>query len=318
MGGFPLPDSIIESRITGPTGAIVTAEALIASRFAARFVDVTGQSRALANLAGMRRARQRGRGVEFDEVRAYAAGDDVRAIDWRVTARSGSPHTKLFHEDREQPILVAADLRASMKFGSTRCFKSVLSAHVGAVALWSGLQAGERIGGAVLGDNTLHDTRPKRSQHAVLSMIGDLVSEGHPKGNLQGADKTLGDLLHQLERIAKPGARVFLTSDFHDLFDADHLLPLRRLARKTQIIAIAISDALEAELPKAGFYAVTDGVSHSQLNTGASGVNETYAQEYRDRQDHLARRLRELRVPLLYIRTNQDPLRQLLTVFPAR
>ena len=81
----------------GPRGANVTAEGLIACRFASRFVDLTGQTRALANLAGMRRAKQRGRGVEFDEVRAYAAGDDVRAIDWRVTARSGTPHTKLFH-----------------------------------------------------------------------------------------------------------------------------------------------------------------------------------------------------------------------------
>ena len=130
--------------MTGPRGAVVTAEGLIASRFAARFVDVTGQTRALANLAGMRRSRQRGRGVEFDEVRAYAAGDDVRAIDWRVTARSGTPHTKLFHEDREQPILVAVDQRSPMKFGASRCFKSVMAAHVGALALWSGLQAGER------------------------------------------------------------------------------------------------------------------------------------------------------------------------------
>ena len=307
-----------DSKITGPAGAVVTAESLIASRFAARFVDVTGQSRALANLAGMRRARQRGRGVEFDEVRAYAAGDDVRAIDWRVTARSGSPHTKLFHEDREQPILVAADLRASMKFGSTRCFKSVMAAHIGAVTLWSGLQAGERIGGAVLGDRALHDTRPKRSQHAVLNMIGDLTSEGHSTGNFQGADKTVGDLLQQLERIAKPGARLFLISDFHDLFDADHLLPLRRLARKTQVIAVAISDVLEAELPRAGFYAVTDGVTHSQLNTGASGVNEAFAREYEEKQDQLTRRLRELRIPLLPVRTNQDPLKQLLKVFPAR
>ena len=80
----------------------------------------------------MRRSRQRGRGVEFDEVRAYAAGDDVRAIDWRVTARSGTPHTKLFHEDREQPILVAVDQRSPMKFGASRCFKSVMAAHVGA------------------------------------------------------------------------------------------------------------------------------------------------------------------------------------------
>ena len=152
----------------------------------------------------------------------------------------------------------------------------------------------------------------------MLNMIGDLTSEGHSTGNFQGADKTVGDLLQQLERIAKPGARLSLISDFPDLFDADHLLPLRRLARKTQVIAVAISDALEAELPRAGFYAVTDGATHSQLNTGASGVNEAFAREYEEKQDQLTRRLRELRIPLLPVRTNQDPLKQLLKVFPAR
>ena len=302
----------------GPRGAVVTAESLIAARFAARFVDVTGQTRALANLAGMRRARQRGRGFEFDEVRAYAAGDDVRAIDWRVRARSGAPHTKLFHEDREQPVMVAVDQRAPMKFGSTRCFKSVLAAHVGALTLWSGLQAGERIGGAVLGDLRLHDTRPKRSQHAVLNMIGDMVREGAPDTNHPASELTLGDLAQQLERIARPGSRIFLISDFHDLFEADHLVPLRRLARKTQVVAIGIGDALEAELPRAGYYAVTDGHSHSQLDTSLSGVRERYAKDFLELRDQTARRLRELRVPMLRLGTHEDPLKQLLTVLPAR
>jgi uncharacterized protein (DUF58 family) len=303
--------------MNGPRGATVTADALVAARFAARFIDVTGQTRALANLAGMRRSRQRGRGVEFDEVRAYAAGDDVRAIDWRVTARSGTPHTKLFHEDREQPILVAVDQRAPMKFGATRCFKSVMAAHVGALALWSGLQAGERIGGAVLGDEALHDTRPKRSQHAVLNMIGDLVTEGLPTGDGL-VTRRLGDLLQQLERIARPGTRIFLISDFHDLFEEDHLAPLRRLARKTQIVAVAVGDALESNLPQAGFYAVTDGVTHSQLDTSVAGVREAYETDYQNHIAALTKRLRELRIPLLAIQTHQEPLKQLLTVFPTR
>ena len=166
----------------------MSSDALISNRFSARFVDVTGQTRALANLAGIKRARQRGRGVEFDEVRAYAAGDDVRAIDWRVTARSGTAHTKLFHEDREQPILVAIDQRTPMKFGSTRCFKSVMAAHVGTLALWSALGAGERVGGIVLGDHTLSDTRPKRSQHSVLRVIGDLVREGVPSASVSATN----------------------------------------------------------------------------------------------------------------------------------
>ena len=313
-----MPEHTAQLATTGPRGAQVTAEALIAARFAARFVDVTGQTRALANLAGMRRARQRGRGVEFDEVRAYAAGDDVRAIDWRVTARSGTPHTKLFHEDREQPVLVAVDQRAPMKFGSTRCFKSVLAAHVGALTLWSGLQAGERIGGAVLGDLRLHDTRPKRSQHAVLNMIGDMVAEGTPNVSQSAPELTLGDLAQQLERIARPGSRIFLISDFHDLFEGDHLAPLRRLARKTQVVAVGIGDTLEAELPRAGYYAVTDGNSHSQLDTSLSGAREQYARDFLKHRDHTARRLRELRIPLLGISTHEDPLKQLLTVLPPR
>lgn len=313
-----MPEHTAQLATTGPRGAQVTAEALIAARFAARFVDVTGQTRALANLAGMRRARQRGRGVEFDEVRAYAAGDDVRAIDWRVTARSGTPHTKLFHEDREQPVLVAVDQRAPMKFGSTRCFKSVLAAHVGALTLWSGLQAGERIGGAVLGDLRLHDTRPKRSQHAVLNMIGDMVAEGTPNVSQSAPELTLGDLAQQLERIARPGSRIFLISDFHDLFEGDHLAPLRRLARKTQVVAVGIGDTLEAELPRAGYYAVTDGNSHSQLDTSLSGAREQYARDFLEHRDHTARRLGELRIPLLGISTHEDPLKQLLTVLPPR
>ena len=294
------------------------AEALIAARFIARFIDVTGQTRALANLAGMRRARQRGRGVEFDEVRAYAAGDDVRAIDWRVTARSGTPHTKLFHEDREQPILVAVDQRAAMKFGSQRCFKSVMAAHIGCLALWSGLQAGERVGGAVLGDKGIADSRPKRSQHAVLKVIRDLVQAGTPQSDNNAEQTSIADLIQQLERISRPGTRLFVISDFHDLLDEDHLAPLRRLARKTQVVAISVADALEAELPRAGYYSVTDGDHHSQLDTGISGIRESYAADYQSHQSLIARRLRELRIPLLAVRTDDDPLARLLTVFPAR
>lgn len=313
-----MPDSIVHRSIGGPSGAVVLSDALIASRFSARFVDVTGQTRALANLAGMKRARQRGRGVEFDEVRAYAAGDDVRAIDWRVTARSGTAHTKLFHEDREQPILVAIDQRTPMKFGSTKCFKSVMAAHVGTLALWSALGAGERVGGVVLGDNTLSDTRPKRSQHSVLRVIGDLVREGAPGAADSAPGNGLSDLLQQLERIARPGTRIFLISDFHDLLEAENLSPLRRLARRTQMVGIAVNDRLEAELPSSGHYAVTDGSHHSSLDTGADSIREAYASQYRSNQDLTARRLRELRIPLLKISTGDVPLRRLLTVFPAR
>ena len=304
--------------MTKPIGAQVESEALIASRFSARFVDITGQTRALANLAGMKRARQRGRGVEFDEVRAYAAGDDVRAIDWRVTARSGTPHTKLFHEDREQPVIVAIDQRISMKFGSIQCFKSVMAAYSGTLILWSALQAGERVGGVVLGDQVLSDTRPKRSKNAVLSIIGDLVREGSPAPDTATMRQTMGNQLEQLERITRAGARLFLISDFNDLISMENLASLKRLTRKAQVVALSISDPLESQLPIAGHYAVTDGQHHTQLDTRNLRLRETYATQYEEQIAEIVRRFRELRIPMLSLQTSEDPLKRLLTVFPAR
>jgi uncharacterized protein (DUF58 family) len=143
------------------------------------------------------------------------------------------------------------------------------------------------------------------------------VAEGLPAAE-GPVTRSLGDLLEQLERIARAGTRIFLISDFHDLIEEEHLAPLRRLARKTQIVAVAIGDTLEVSLPKAGFYAVTDGITHSQLDTSVTGAREAYEVDYQNRVAQLTRCLRELRIPLLSLQTHQDPLKQLLTVFPPR
>jgi hypothetical protein len=148
-------------------------------------------------------------------------------------------------------------------------------------------------------------------------MIKDLVAEGLPAAE-GPVTRSLGDLLEQLERIARAGTRIFLISDFHDLFEEGYLAPLRRLARKTQIVAVAVGDSLEASLPQAGFYAVTDGVTHSQLDTSVIGAREAYEADHQNRLAQLTKRLRELRIPLLPLQTHQDPLKQLLTVFPPR
>ena len=169
------PDAVVK-------GAEVRPEDLIGTRYQAKFINVSAASKTLAHLAGAKRSQRRGRGVEFEEVRQYAAGDDIRAIDWRVTARSGEPHTKLFHEEKERPVLVAVDLRKPMKFGSVNCFKSVLAAHCASLLLWSALQHGERVGGMVFGDEHAQDTRPRRSKHAVLSMVQSMVAAGELSG----------------------------------------------------------------------------------------------------------------------------------------
>ena len=298
-----------------PQGVDIDRSDLIANRFPARFLDVTKAKRALAHLAGAKRANRRGRGVEFDEVRQYTAGDDVRAIDWRVTARSGEPHTKLFHEERERPVLVCVDLRSTMRFGSRNCFKSVLAAHTASLLLWSALDRGERVGGMVIHDDSARDIRPARSRHTVLSVIGDLA---RPASDTVHPELSLGEQIQQIQRIARPGSALFLISDFHDGLDAGALQTLRRLAQHVQITGVIISDPLERELPSAGRYAVSDGQGRSVLETGNPALANRYRQDFDRDREALRREYQSLRVPLIPLSTEHAPLPVLQRYFATR
>ena len=298
-----------------PKGVSVDVATLIATRFSARYLDVTKTTRALAHLAGAKRSHRRGRGVEFDEVRQYTAGDDVRAIDWRVTARSGTPHTKLFHEERERPVLVALDLRRGMHFGSKNCFKSVLAAHTASLLLWSALDRGERVGGMIV-KQQITDFRPARSRHTVLSLIGEMA-DTDPDGS-DGPELSLTEQLEQLRRIARPGSSVFLISDFHDGLDEKTLEALRRLVRHVQITAVAINDPLERELPQAGHYVVADDLGRSALDTGDSRLRNRYQRAFDDHVDALTTTFQGLRIPMIRMSTEEAPLATLQRYFPSR
>lgn len=300
-------------------GATVDTSELIANRFAGRLLNVTAASRLLANLAGQRRSRQRGRGLEFEEVRQYVPGDDVRAIDWRVTARSGEPHTKLFHEDHEQPITVAVDLRAPMKFGSVNAFKSVLAAHTASLLLWSALDRGERVGAMVLHDGGISEIRAKRSRNTVLHALGALVSFGQPVDNIPDLPaEHLGELLTQLQRSASPGGRIFLISDFHDGLTSQSLQPLRQLAKRSQVVALHISDPLESRLPSAGRYSVSDGTQTASLDTNDADARSGYERQFTEAVEALVRSYRDYRIPTLRLSTDRAPLATLQQVLPGR
>jgi len=306
-------------RLNDPvTGAAIDPAAIIAARFPARYLDVTRSTRALAHLAGAKRSARRGRGVEFDEVRQYAAGDDVRAIDWRVTARSGEAHTKLFHEERERPVLVAVDLRDSMRFGSRNCFKSVLAAYTAGLVLWSALDRGERVGGMVMTDRETRDVRPRRSRNAVLQLIGDMQAPADSPATDKPSSASFAEQLRNLQRIARPGSSIFLISDFTDALEPAVLETLKRLARHTQITAIAISDPLERDLPLPGRYVVSDGEGRSTLDTASPGLRKRYREDYAAREQALGQQLQNLRIPLIQLSTEVSPLPILQRYFPAR
>jgi uncharacterized protein (DUF58 family) len=287
-------------------GAYARIEDLIALRFPARQLKLTRRNRALSALAGPNKSNFRGRGIDFEEVRFYQPGDDIRTIDWRVTARTGDAHTKLFREERDRPFLVVVDQRRGMFFGSRYCFKSVLAAHLGSLLAWAALANGDRIGGLVFNEASHRDIRPRRSRKTVLALLSQLERYNRALPEIDG-QAGFADLLDRLRRIARPGSSVFLISDFHGADAERARASMYQLAQHTEITAIHCTDPLERELPRAGRYAVTDGEARSELQTADAGLRRRYREEFEQLRQSLGDDLGRLGIPLLAASTDAPP-----------
>ena len=295
-------------------GAAVDLNRLLSLRFSARQLDIRRRRRALAQLSGGQRSNFRGRGIEFEEVRGYQAGDDIRAIDWRVTARTGKPHTKLFHEERERPVLLIVDQRPAMQFGSQHCFKSVLAAELGALLAWSALAGNERVGGLLLRDEDHWEMRPRNSRRNVLSLLSALA-EPQPPVSTAPPEEQFASLLRSARRVARPGSSIFLISDFDGAGGDEAKEELFQLARHTEMTAIHCSDPLEAQLPPPGAYSVTDGTHTVELDTRGSAFQTNYALEFRRRVEGYKSQFQRLGVPMLKASTSDAPLTLLRQVY---
>jgi uncharacterized protein (DUF58 family) len=303
-----------------PKGHKVSADRLIEGRHVAQSININAQSKALALLAGRRKIRQRGRGVDFEEVRLYAPGDDVRSIDWRVTARSGDPHTKLFQEDREQPIVLLVDLRSPMWFGSKNCFKTVLASHIASVLAWAGLDAGERVGGIAMTNSGLVEIKPQRSKRSVLRLLRLMESAPSPSASPdEDAPDTWSVALTQLKSLSRPGARLMLISDFTDLLSETTVeKTFRDIVSHRQVVCFKITDPLDAELPPSGRYALTDGSKQIKIDTSMQRLRSAYKDDFEKSQAAVVDYLRRYQIPLVSVDTSENPNELLQRVFPKR
>lgn len=206
---------------------------------------------------GVLMSKFKGRGMEFDEFRHYQAGDDIRAIDWRVTARTGTPHTKLFREERERPVFVVVDLSDSMHFGSKLLLKSVQACHLAAALAWLAVARNDRIGAVI---STSRETageghielRPQARHHGVLNLIHHLVEQQRAAlATWQQHHNTANHFHHALERlqhVAKPGSLIYLISDWLTPHESTWR-SLLALQRHCQLQAFQVIDPLELALP---------------------------------------------------------------------
>ncbi|MBT8446979.1 MAG: DUF58 domain-containing protein, partial [Gammaproteobacteria bacterium] len=247
-------------------------------------------------------------GVEFEEVRRYQAGDDIRAIDWRVTARTGDAHTKMFHEERERPVLLVVDQRPAMHFGSQHCFKSVLAAELAALLAWSALGSNERVGGLLLREHDHWEMRPRNSRRTVLAILSALAEEPVPGDNRAAEGDRFTELLRSARRVARPGSSIFLISDFDGATQTSAREELFQLARHTEIVGIFCHDPLEELLPPPGRYSVTDGRRRIELDTGSGALRSRFHDEYRSHRDAINDLLQRLGIPMLSASTGDAPL----------
>lgn len=235
-----------------------------------------------AKLAGAYLAKTKGRGMEFDEARHYQPGDDIRAIDWRVTARTGKTHTKLYREEKERPVFVLADLTSSHYFGTQLLFKSVQVAHLAALIAWAAHNRGDRLGGLIVNDQQHREYKPLTRQKAVLSFLNGLVELHQHSSRAAQQQVNLTQACARLRRLARPGSLICVISDFQQLDDLAQQ-HLATLSRHCEVIAYGVSDPFEHQLPESKQpqqLAVTDGQQQQQIMLGESKTRQLYQQQH--------------------------------------
>ena len=269
------------------SGTSVVLDELIQARHEIYALGVGAQKGVHSLLAGGERSPFKGRGVDFEEVRRYQAGDDVRHMDWRVTARSGRPHLKIFREERERPVFIVVDYTSSMLFGTRVAFKSVIAARTASLLAWASHHRGDRVGAVVFSD-TGHDiVRPRGGKSGVLQVL-NVLSTHHQSIDLQSpSKKTSGKsaftmALERVKRTARPGSLIFVLSDFR-AFDAQAVPHVTQLSGHHDVVGVLVYDPLEQEPPKPGIYGVTNGTEFGVLNTRDTALVETYRERFSER-----------------------------------
>jgi uncharacterized protein (DUF58 family) len=296
----------------------VTLKQLLELQGHAGKLDLTRQQPARAHLAGNHPSRFRGRGMDYQESRNYQPGDDIRNMDWRVTARVGRPHTKLFQEERERPVIFLIDLGPSLFFATRGALKSVVAVRAATLLAWAAAAQGDRIG-ALLFNGGHHELKPRSRHRGVLQLIHAIVEQSDPLKGLAADPHSngLSDAMIRLRRIVRPGSLVFCISDFLTLDEgtADELL---RLRQHSDVVGLQITDPIEVNTPPPGRYGISDGVQAGVLDTGSGEGRRHYREFFQARQQRLQQLTGQRGIPLVQLSTADNVTEALPARFGGR
>ncbi|MCX7014376.1 MAG: DUF58 domain-containing protein [Candidatus Sumerlaeota bacterium] len=263
-------------------------------------------------MAGEYHSVFKGRGMEFDEVREYQPGDDVRLIDWNVTARTGAPHVKRYVEERELTVMLAVDASSSSQFGSREKMKGETAAEICAVLAFSAIKNNDQVGLMIFTDTVEKFIPPKKGSKHVLRVIRELIGyepQSH-KTDIAGA-------LEHLNRVLRRKSVVFLVSDF---LTGDLERPLSIANRRHDLIAVPIVDPRELELPSIGFLELEDAETGETIliDTRSAGFRREFSSRSRGEQQGLSEMLKRLRIDAIHVQTGEDYIQPMVRLFRQR
>jgi len=285
---------------------------LVAMRAATAGLRLTSRRTARALHAGSHRSIQRGRGLEFQEVRPYVNADDPRTIDWRVTARRGRPHTKLFREERERPVWLLVDLSPAMFFGTRKQLKSALALRAAALLAWTAAAGGDRVGAAIIGSANYRLIPPRAREGGVLPVLAALV-DMQPSAPALAAAVSLNDGLDALVPVAHPGSLILALSDFAVL-DRDTHSAWSALAVHNEFQLFRITDPLEREALPNGRFRV--GIRGRSATIDGARSREAWLGKWEERNRRIEALAHRLGAPVTELCTRQpaeEPLRAVLS-----
>jgi uncharacterized protein (DUF58 family) len=294
-----------------PPGVYANLDDLIRIQFKARNFSFLPQQPVTSVLSGRYASRLRGRGLNFEEIRRYLPGDDIRTMDWKVTARTRSPHVRVYTEEKDRAILLVVDQRINMFFGTRDKLKSVTAAELAALGAWRAVAVGDRIGAVVFNDAELFDIQPQRSQKTVMSILGNVVQMNHALRADTQVEPNAGMLNRALEKalqLVSHDGLIVMISDFFGVDEQTERLTAR-IAEHNDVLALLVHDPIRLQ-PAEERVTVSDGSLQMEIDFADKHVREKLAENYREEQEHITRFLNRLAAPLLMVSNKGDVVDQ--------
>ena len=256
----------------------------------------------------------KGRGMTFSEVREYVPGDDVRSIDWNVTARTGKPHLKIFEEERELSVLILIDVSSSGVFGSKKNLKIDLGVEIAAMLSFSAIKNNDKVGLALFSDKVEKYIPPKKGKKHVLRLITDIVNHDFENSNKRTSIKTAIDFAN---KISKRKSVIFLISDF---IDDNFWNELKFLNFKNDVIGLQIYDSYERNFPNLGIINIHDSETgeNTWIDTTSKKIRDKFQKNSIEKLNSFSKKCKNIGFDLIQISTDDDYIKFLMQFFRSR